>query len=369
MKENRMKKENFKRDNDRLGAFVKNYSTIYIFLLVLIIILEVGFIIYWKLNVKSYSFTNITYLVSYIFLITISIAGIIFLILSKMNKLSDFLMSMVLHVYSLGILIWATTISLLDLSHNNDPIVHLTISMVISGILVISPIFFTVSNLLSIIIILIFNFINNYNYFNGIAAYLNFFVFILMVIVMSFRHYNIRMKEARINEYLWKLSHTDQLTGLGNETAYFEEADKIIKRSKKDYKEYGVLVLDVNNVKTTNDTFGHRFGCHLIVETGHALPKLFKTSKLFHVGGDEFIILLEGEDLLNIESIIKEFDSMLQYTKICFEGNELIHSVARGYFISKPTMTYKEVFQAADDLMYFNKRKVKKEYNMVIRES
>ena len=363
------KKNKFKEDMIMLGGFVKNYDLLYIFLLSLIVIFEFVFVIYWACNVKTYSTTNIVYLSSYIFLICVSLIGILFLYLCRKNKVSLFMMSMVLHVYTLSIIIWATTITILDLSHDSSPIVHLTISMVLSGILVISPIFFTITNLTSIIVIIIFSVVNNYSYFNGASAYMNFFIFVLMVIIMSFRHYSIRIKEAKMKDDLIKQSYTDHLTGLGSEKAYFEESERLIKKLEKENVEFGIVVLDVNNVKTTNDSYGHRFGCHLIVETGHILPTIFKNSKLYHVGGDEFIIILQGDDIKNIVNIIIEFDNKLRYSKIVFEGIELIHSVARGFFIAKPGMSYKEVFQRADDLMYYNKKEVKKEYDMIIRES
>lgn len=367
MREKRFNK--FKENMIMLGGFVKKYTFLYALMLFLIVLFELSFVIYWLLNVKTYSFSNIVYLTSYLFLIFASIIGIIFLSLFKKDKISLFTMSIILHLYSFSIMAWATTITLLDLNHNSDVIVFLTVSMVLSGILVISPIFYTCTTLLSILTIIIFNSIYHYSYFNGIAAYMNFMVFVIMVIIMAFRHYSIRTKEAKLNDYLWELSFIDHLTGLGNETSYFEEAERLIEKISKEDVEYGIVVLDVNNVKTTNDTYGHRFGCHLIVETGKILPSIFKTSKLFHVGGDEFIVILEGDDYNNIENIIKKFDEKLRYTKTTFENIELELSVARGYFISKPNMSYKEVFQKADDLMYVNKKEVKKEYNMIIRES
>ena len=361
--------EKFKNDMIMIGGFVKKYIFLYILMLSLIILFELSFVIYFFLNVKTYSVSNVLYLSSYLFLIIASFIGLFFLFLYRKDKLSHFKMAIILHIYVLAMMIWATTITILDLSHNSDPIVYLTVSMVLSGILVISPLFFTIINLASIGTIAIFNILNNYRYFNGIAAHMNFIVFIIMVIIMAFRHYSIRMKEAKLNEYLTILSYHDQLTGLGNETAYFKEADRMIKQLENENLEYGIVVLDVNNVKTTNDTYGHRFGCHLIVETGHIIPTIFKESKLYHVGGDEFIIILGGNDLKNIDGLIKEFDDRLRYKKIIFDDVELELSVARGWFISEANMSYKEVFQRADDLMYANKREVKKEYNMIIREA
>ena len=366
--EKKRKIDIFKENMERMGNFVKKYIILYVLMLSLVIIFELVFLIYFFCNFHSFSFTNIVYLVSYLFLVAASLISIIVLLLSKKGKTSSFSLGILLHAYSLAIIIWATTISLLDLRHNSSPIVLLTISMVLSGILVISPIYFTIINLAAIISIIIYNAINNYGYFDGPAAYLNFFIFVIMVIIMAFRHYSIRMSEAKMNDYLRKLSYRDHLTGLGNETAYFEEVDKLMKALEKVDLKYAIVVMDVNNVKTTNDTYGHRFGCHLIVECGHMLPTIFKTSRLFHIGGDEFVAIVIGDDYDNLGSIIEDFDKKMRYSKIEFENHELTYSVARGYCFKKPGMTYKEVFQEADERMYENKKEVKKQYNLIIRE-
>jgi len=361
-------KKKFKENMEIMGGFVNKHLYQNIIMLGLIVLFEIIFIIYWLLSVHRYSITNVIYLSSYIFLLIISIIGIIFLILSKINKLSNFNLAILLHIYTFLLMVWGTTITLLDLRSNGSVVVHLTISMVLGGILVVSPVFYTFTTLSSLITIFIFNFINHYSFFDGASVYLNLGVFFIMVIFMSFRHYNVRLKDAKISEYLRKISYTDHLTGLGNETAYFEETDKINKILEHEDLKYAIVVMDVNNVKTTNDTFGHRFGCHLIVSCGKLLPTIFKTSRLFHVGGDEFIAIVIGEDYNNLGDILNEFDQKLRYSTIQFEEHDLIFSVARGYGIAKPKMTYKEVFQMADDRMYENKKEVKKQYNLIIRE-
>ena len=366
-----MKKENsgsFKEKMTIMGGFVKQYFVAYILMMILVSVFEIIFIVYWFLTVKNYTPRNYIYLFAYISLFVASLVAIYFLILLKKDKFSLFSMSILLHLYSVLIMIWSTTITILDLRNNSSPIVHITVTMVLGGIIVISPVFYTILNVSSLIVIAIFNYVNNYNYFDGAAAYMNIGVFIIMTIIMAFRHYTVRMNEAKTNDYLRKLSYTDHLTGLGNETAYFESVDKLLNVLERVNLKYGIVVMDVNNVKATNDTYGHRYGCHLIVEAGKMLPSIFKTSRLFHVGGDEFIVILLGDDYDNIDEIIKDFDSKLKYTKIEFEGHELVLSVARGYHKSMEGLSYKEVFQAADDKMYENKREIKKEYNLIIRE-
>lgn len=66
-------------------------------------------------------------------------------------------------------------------------------------------------------------------------------------------------------------------------------------------------MMDLNALKRTNDTYSHRYGCHLVRETWRALPTIFKESILFHIGGDEFIAIAIKNDLLNLDKIMNEF--------------------------------------------------------------
>ena len=122
--------------------------------------------------------------------------------------------------------------------------------------------------------------------------------------------------------------------------------------------------MDVNNLKATNDAYGHRYGCSLVVRCGKTLPTLFKSSYLFHGVGDEFIAIVVGEDLVNFEETMKRFDEAMLYSLVEYEGKELIFSVARGYSISQENQKFKDVLQIADDEMYKNKKFLKEKYNM-----
>ena len=57
------------------------------------------------------------------------------------------------------------------------------------------------------------------------------------------------------------------------------EMDKIAENSKNGTLEkFGIVMMDLNNLKATNDQYGHRYGCHLIIHCGEVLPEIFKTS-------------------------------------------------------------------------------------------
>jgi diguanylate cyclase (GGDEF)-like protein len=165
-----------------------------------------------------------------------------------------------------------------------------------------------------------------------------------------------------------KLSYYDGLTGLLNERSYFEEIEKLNELTKEKKDDYIIMVMDLNGLKITNDKYGHRYGCHLIVLTGQILQTIFKESLLFHVGGDEFQAVIIGNDLIRFDELMEEFKEKLLYTKVMFEDKELILSLAYGYARSNHMSLYRELFEEADKMLYANKKIIKEKYNIPNRK-
>lgn len=163
------------------------------------------------------------------------------------------------------------------------------------------------------------------------------------------------------------LSRVDQLTGLQNETSYYHFLVEIERAVEKRKANFAVVVMDVNGLKITDDTYGHRFGCQLIIEAGHRLPGIFPGCRHFHIGGDEFVVIAEDEAREHLAEYMEEFRKQLTYSKITFEGVELVLSVASGVAYSSFGEIYSEVFQRADEAMYKNKKLLKETYGIAGR--
>lgn len=358
-----------KRMMEVLGRHVEKYRHIFFVVTAIVAALELFFIIYWNVDNKSEGATiDNVYLGLYIALFVISLFNILVLFLNIKGKISPYVVAYILHIYAFLIVAWATAIAILDIRDGLSPIIYLSICMFVAGILVIEPIYFTLLVIISTVTIIVIAANNNFNFFKNQYDIFNLVIYMIFVVSLAFRHFRVTIREARTINQLEDLTYNDQLTGLKNERSYFMECDYLAKEilENKDLK-FGVVVMDVNNLKATNDAYGHRYGCHLIVSAGKKLPEIFKTSKCFHVGGDEFIVILYGEDLENLENTIKRFDDELRYQKINFEEHEIILSVARGYSVYESGKTYKDVFQVADDAMYDNKVKIKEEYHFASR--
>jgi diguanylate cyclase (GGDEF)-like protein len=90
-----------------------------------------------------------------------------------------------------------------------------------------------------------------------------------------------------------RLTYTDTLTGLPNRTRFQEY---LAERSQSIGAAWGILIIDIDNLKPVNDTFGHGAGDDLIKIVASRISLVSGHGSTFRVGGDEFAAIVDGED-------------------------------------------------------------------------
>lgn len=169
--------------------------------------------------------------------------------------------------------------------------------------------------------------------------------------VIIFRDITEAVEYQKEIEYL---SYHDDLTGLYNRR-YLMEALKSLD-TEENYP-FSIVAIDINNLKQTNDHYGHEMGDRLILETANILSSFFSSKgTVARAGGDEFTILLPQT---SNEKMVELKDRMFQEIKDQFVDDIPI-SVAFGYAIKvKATESIEEILRIADNNMYENKRTYK----------
>ena len=86
---------------------------------------------------------------------------------------------------------------------------------------------------------------------------------------------------------------SDELTGLGNHRAFQEELDRQVARVRAEPGSIALLLVDLDDLKKTNETEGHAAGDDLLRATARIiLGSLHRSGRGFRIGGDEFAVLL-----------------------------------------------------------------------------
>ncbi|SHK46215.1 diguanylate cyclase (GGDEF) domain-containing protein/HDIG domain-containing protein [Fibrobacter sp. UWEL] len=134
----------------------------------------------------------------------------------------------------------------------------------------------------------------------------------------SFELEEINSKLQVYNQQLKGIASTDSLTGLENRLSF----DNLLKKidSDRNPSDWVMLMIDVNGLKYTNDTFGHLAGDALIVAAAQTITDAFGASgHCFRIGGDEFVVLADaGLDKMyklqcNLKKGIEEYNKTALY--------------------------------------------------------
>lgn len=117
-------------------------------------------------------------------------------------------------------------------------------------------------------------------------------------------------------------------------------------------------MVDVNNLKKINDTYGHECGNIAIRECCNLVCRIFSHSPVFRIGGDEFVVVLKNEDYANVEALVAEFNAAQE--KEWDEPWRRV-SAALGYALYDEAKDggLEHVFSRADEAMYRRKREMK----------
>ena len=175
----------------------------------------------------------------------------------------------------------------------------------------------------------------------------------------AFENMALQLKEHEKLQHL--LAYRDSLTGLRNTNSYWAWITDFDKEIETKEIVFGVIVLDINYLKETNDKYGHDVGNKLIASAARVISDIFKRSPVFRIGGDEFLVILQNRDLEDLKKLIKTFDEECLNKLVETEKENIPVSVAKGIAIynSQTDKNFMDVFNRADDAMYENKRKIK----------
>ena len=150
-------------------------------------------------------------------------------------------------------------------------------------------------------------------------------------------------------------SSFDTLTGLYNRAAFEAMAKQMTGR-----KAFSVIVLDINDFKSINDTYGHDYGDIVLKAIATILRKSFDNNyTCYRVGGDEFYIISKETIQERIEDQLKGMTNFLTEER---KSNSYLPTIAYGYSIFQGgNLNLQNILKEADEQMYCFKKLQKAE--------
>lgn len=186
---------------------------------------------------------------------------------------------------------------------------------------------------------------------------------LLLCVCRVLADYAFRLYEQRIADQ-WMLrianhrSERDPMTGLLNRRGFEPKAEQMLLLSRKKHQAVGIIMVDIDNFKKYNDTFGHPEGDKCIIAVANELRRLTREAGgvCGRLGGEEFAVMLRG---------INEVDFLQFAKKLKMAIEELKLAQAPGNFYPYVTIslgadhrprvyaeTYEELYHTADQALY-----------------
>ena len=165
----------------------------------------------------------------------------------------------------------------------------------------------------------------------------------------------------RAEEALRKLSITDNLTNLYNSRHFYNQLHAEIERAVRYNHPLSLLLLDVDNFKNYNDTYGHLKGDKVLAKMGEIIVMcLRKTDSAYRYGGEEFTVILpetDGRGALKVAERIRGGFETQGFSPAFDQAVYLTVSIGVAQY--QPEEEFSSFIQRADMAMYLAKRKGK----------
>lgn len=174
----------------------------------------------------------------------------------------------------------------------------------------------------------------------------------VLILTTSLFFYRFILYRAKHQKALLQQAYYDDLTGIHNRASFMKIGEELYEQDE----EFSLIFLDLDGFKPVNDRFGHQAGDKVLQIVSKRIVRLLREKDcLFRLGGDEFIVLLQGhqspEELERIQMrIVSEVEQDMHI------GDDTVKlTLTSGMSQSHKYETLQEVLHAADKAMYQKK--------------
>ncbi|UZP66299.1 diguanylate cyclase [Desulfovibrio mangrovi] len=186
------------------------------------------------------------------------------------------------------------------------------------------------------------------NFIRTVAAGAVVTLAVLLVSVMTVNRYQRRLESVTL---------VDSLTGLPNRRALEQRFNMQYSLLSRGGEVFSLAVLDLNDFKVINDTYGHIVGDRILQELGRLSGEILrKTDMLARWGGDEFMLLVMG-GAASANNVVHRFNERLAQTPLVeVNGESLCIRMSCGLTTVLPSDSLDTAYLRADKAMYDAKR-------------
>jgi len=171
----------------------------------------------------------------------------------------------------------------------------------------------------------------------------------------------VAFKRARLYKKVEALSIVDELTGLFNRRYFLERFKEEIERAQRLGFSFSFIMMDIDNFKTYNDSFGHLVGDYILKEVSRTIQQNIRHIDLAcRYGGEEFCILLPQIEKDKAYFVGERIRKSFEERKIKVYDEEIAITVSMGVAsFPQDSHTVEGIIEKSDQALYLAKRRGK----------
>ena len=162
-------------------------------------------------------------------------------------------------------------------------------------------------------------------------------------------------QEKALLEKLEEMATHDGLTGIFNRQHFDLLAKNEINRLKRYGGDLSMIMIDLDNFKLVNDTYGHGAGDEVLKKVAQTLQcQLRQTDNLARYGGEEFVILLPQTDLPSAQQLCERLQQSLSAQTVNYEAHQIRFNASFGLATIQDgsNLSLEAVYKLADTALY-----------------
>ncbi len=177
---------------------------------------------------------------------------------------------------------------------------------------------------------------------------------VITMIVMCAFAFGFSLISNRQRKLLVRMATRDPLTGAGNRRHLDSKLKEVVNVHRRTGVTASIVILDLDHFKKVNDIHGHRVGDQILVRVTEIVNlRIRVTDSLYRIGGEEFVVVLEGQDLERAGHLAEQLRTLVQ-------ANELVPdqavTISLGVAELRSTDTENDWMHRADEALYRAKR-------------
>lgn len=168
------------------------------------------------------------------------------------------------------------------------------------------------------------------------------------------------LEVKKLQNELTLLASTDTMTKLYNRRYFTTVSEHIVNLAKRDKKDLCLIMIDIDDFKNINDTYGHKIGDEVIIKFAEILQKEQRKSDIScRFGGEEFVLLLPETEVKNAQIVAEKLRVKTQEIKMIFDSKGILNftiSLGISSVLLKEEVNIEKALQRADEALYKAKR-------------